>query len=940
MTTSELLQALDLSTFISLDLETTGLNPDTDAIIEISAYRFTDGEPDQEFSALVKPPFPIPPEIVDLTGITNKLVSDSKPIQDVLPGLLEFIGTSRVVGHNISFDLRFIELQCKRLNIEFTPPISYDTLPLSRGFLFFHHQFNLGGVSEFFGLSAENAHRAGADTLNTGKIFTELVWEAASYPLPVLDTVYNTVKHSSIHNLQLFQGLVDFAVQNRMVDGIVSSRIPKEFHSFVFRHTPETAKDYPSQPDEWFQEDGILQQEWKGYEIRGGQIAMCSDSFKAFTDDALLVAEAGTGLGKSAAYLSSGMLYSHHTDIPLVVSTYTKNLQDQLFFNDIPSLAKILDIPVNAVLLKGRQNYLCKTRLNWVLQNSEGVLSPDDCNNIISVIIWNHHTQTGDINECPGFPLMNAGKLWARIRSEAGYCTTQRCHEHDGCFLGPIRKAANSANILVINHAFLISDLIQNSQTLPSTFVYTIDEAHNLENAVKDQMIQHVSRSTFDDVCSFFIQVQDRYRHELKEIIAVKPELESVVRDLTDDAAHVQKQALQFFKGYVSVKEKQLNEQHLRYEQVFVIENAQSEFARVEPSPQDLCTLLPGLRQNADALLDKLNDLGLSSDNNLALEFQVHISKLDNLITVLDRILATEDEDVVWSSFTRFRDTFRITMRCAPRDVSGIISDLLFKRECGGLICSATLTVNARFDYLKDCIGLSHLGHMKDVRERIYSSPFHYHDQLQLFSFQSNININSPRYFQEIADQIDKFTHHIHRRMLVLCTSYAQTQQLKDLLYPRIHKTNRRLFVQTMGANRLALIRGYLENKRSILIGTASFWEGVDLPGDKVEVLLILKVPFANPTDPLVIAKSQVFSQRGKNAFHEFSVPDAIVRMKQGFGRLIRSMDDEGICLLTDPRLQTARYGKTVLKSFPVEAVSYMFIDAVIFSARNFFHRE
>ncbi|NOZ08443.1 MAG: hypothetical protein GXO91_06150 [FCB group bacterium] len=938
MKTTELLDALQLNSFIALDLETTGLTPGKDAITELSAYRFEKGVPVEEFASLVNPLKKIPPEIVELTGITDEMVKSAPTIDAVLPELMEFIGSMPLVGHMIKFDISFLEQDLQKNQFPQIKNEIFDTLILARTFLFFHHEFNLSGVSEYFGYSSAGAHRAGADTKNTGLIFVDLIHEAASYPLHIIQKLYDAVKHTPLHGRALLKSLIDQAVSAKEINGLVSSKIEKKIKSFCFSHESASANvNIEKSIPDWFGEGGVIPSNWKDYESRKAQAEFAADAYAAFCDGQIHLAEAGTGLGKSLAYLSAGLLNRKHTDIPLVVSTYTKNLQDQLFYKDLPALASAVDIDTYAIILKGRQNYLCKTRLERLLQNSARVLTEKDCEDILPLLVWVEFTESGDVSECNGFMLQRSGRLWSRIRSESGYCTSSRCDRHDGCFLRKVRDALGKADIIVVNHALLTSDMMQGNTTLPPTFCYVIDEGHNFERAARDQLISRINERSFDDIFTFFSDQQVVIGDNLTELLSGSERLTDLQTELTEKVTELQAELRSFFSAYIEQKSGSSTVQNPRYEVTRVIDDPGNEFAGIQPSPEKLSAALKKFNTLVGDFIETARNTPAGKKSEYVQELKVLANSLQSTLTVFDRVLSADKEDIVWSSFTNYGNRTYAGFSCAPRDVSQFIADGIFSREAGGVVCSATLTVDYSFKYLSDTIGLHHLSPERDISEKIYYSPFLYADQMKLFTFSSDLNINSQDYLKAVAEQIDRFTSRFHKRMLVLCTSYQQTRTLKDLLQPSLHMSERRLFVQIPGSNRLALIRGYLAHPRAILIGTASFWEGVDLPGDKVEALMIVKIPFANPKEPMVIAKIQNFQREGKNAFMEYSVPDATVRMKQGFGRLIRSMEDTGICIFTDPRLLNARYGSIILDSFPVDPIPYQRFDKVLLESEEIF---
>jgi ATP-dependent DNA helicase DinG len=269
--------------------------------------------------------------------------------------------------------------------------------------------------------------------------------------------------------------------------------------------------------------------------------------------------------------------------------------------------------------------------------------------------------------------------------------------------------------------------------------------------------------------------------------------------------------------------------------------------------------------------------------------------------------------------------------------VNSFINDNLLSKYSGGVFCSATLMVNDDFRYFSEKVGLDLAVLEQNVIEKVYHSPFHYNDQVKLFVFRGPINVNDTLFMNEIGAQIERIFTSLKKRMLVLCTSFKQTLALKQFIEPKLKDSNFKIFAQAPGISRNVLVRSYLENPHSLLIGTSSFWEGVDFPGDKVEILYIVKTPFDNPYDPLIQAQIEDYNQRGGDAFLQYQVPEAAMRFRQGFGRLIRNMDDSGICIVGDTRLYKRGYGKTILGSLPVEPIPYQTVDSLLYESQKFF---
>ena len=435
-TLKDLLPLLELDDFISFDLETTGLNPDKDKITEIAACRFINGEFTEEFTTLINPGIPIPKNITALTGITNKMVEDAPSINDALPDFMKFIGSTPLVAQNINFDYNFINKNLQGSNSPFSEIPLYDTLSLARGFIYFYNSFSLGSLCDYYGIKIENAHRASADALCTGKLFVYLLQEALSKPLTLIQRIENLFSNSEVYNSKLFTNIIKASVRLNSIDGLMSSPVEHNISDNTFEFTGSSNIAIPESPKEWFAEGGAVSVNWSGYEKRSSQTELINDTYEAFTEGQILAAEAGTGLGKSLAYLASGFLAAKQKQTALVVSTYTKNLQNQLFTGDIPRLSKAIDQNLSAVIYKGRYNYICRTRLERLLANHNHLMKPHEYENLLPLMVWEWETKSGDINECNGFQLNRQKRIWSLVRSERGYCSYKRCKNIMDAFWG------------------------------------------------------------------------------------------------------------------------------------------------------------------------------------------------------------------------------------------------------------------------------------------------------------------------------------------------------------------------------------------------------------------------------------------------------------------------------------------------------------------------
>ena len=932
-TLKDLLPLLELDEFISFDLETTGLNPDKDKITEIAACRFINGEFTEEFTTLINPGIPIPKNITALTGITNKMVEDAPSINDALPDFMKFIGSTPLVAQNINFDYNFINKNLQGSNSPFSEIPLYDTLSLARGFIYFYNSFSLGSLCDYYGIKIENAHRASADALCTGKLFVYLLQEALSKPLTLIQRIENLFSNSEVYNSKLFTNIIKASVRLNSIDGLMSSPIDHNILDNTFEFTGSGNVAIPESPKEWITDGGAISVNWSGYEKRSSQTELINDTYEAFTEGQILAAEAGTGLGKSLAYLASGFLAAKQKQTALVVSTYTKNLQNQLFTGDIPKLSKAIDQNLSAVIYKGRYNYICRTRFERLLANHNHLMKPHEYENLLPLMVWEWETKSGDINECNGFQLNRQKRIWSLVRSERGYCSSKRCKKYDGCFLGKVRVKVDGADIIIINHSLFANELMRDNSCLPSDFIYVIDEAHHFATVTRDQLVTQIGSKSFDDVFNIFNKGKDNWK---KNALKKYPEILKLYKSLATDSKIIQKEIQAFFNSYYDNKRNEINRSDYHINKL-LYRNSQEEFIDTEPTPWEVLTELNRFAKDIQKFNALLQENKEDIPGSISIEFTAIDSILKEGLESFSAALDIQSELVQWSSFIQSDYQNLTTLNSAPLKVSSFINDNLLSKYPGGVFCSATLMVNDDFQYFSEKVGLNLAVINHHVEEKIYHSPFHYNDQVKLFVFKGSINVNDPLFMNEIGSQIERIFTSLKRRMLVLCTSFKQTHAIKQYLEPKLKGSDYKVFAQAPGLSRNVLVRSYLEHSQSILIGTSSFWEGVDFPGDKVEILYIVKTPFDNPYDPLIQAQIEDYKQRGDDAFLQYQVPEAAMRFRQGFGRLIRNMNDTGICIVGDTRLYKRGYGQTILGSLPVDPIPYYTVDSLLLESQKFF---
>lgn len=610
---------------------------------------------------------------------------------------------------------------------------------------------------------------------------------------------------------------------------------------------------------EFFGPGGVLEQRLEDYEFRPSQVRMAEAVHTALESQNHIIIEAGTGTGKTLAYLLPALAYGRR----ILVSTGTKTLQDQIFYKDIPLLEKLLERPIRAAYLKGRNNYLCRLKLETA--QTEGLFTPRELRAFQSILDWAQETETGDRAELG--TIGDDSELWSRLDARRDRCLGTKCKDYDRCFLTLVRQKAMEADIVVVNHHLFFADLaIRKTDVggiLPDYSAVIFDEAHDLEDVATEYFGFHVSN------------------YRLAEFI-------HDARKLELDADLVSRAAERFFNGFALMKEGRYAITHLEGIGALIAELRSARAAFKEK--KDFSGANEAMARRAGEIADELE------------VFQT--GTLENYVSWIER---------------RGRGIF---LEACPIDVSGMLHESLFSRVPSCVLTSATLTVAESFGYIRTRLGLN------DSRELSLSTEFNVRKQALLYIPKGMPDYRHPSYLDRAADEIRLILRASQGRAFVLFTSYRQMETMferlaNELPYP--------CMVQGKGGGKSRLLEEFKVTRNGVLFATASFWQGVDVKGEALSAVIIDKLPFQVPSDPLVAARSAHIEREGGNAFSEYQVPTAILRLKQGFGRLIRSTTDRGILAILDNRLSTKSYGKLFMASLPDYEVTENSADLVEF---------
>jgi Rad3-related DNA helicase len=681
-----------------------------------------------------------------------------------------------------------------------------------------------------------------------------------------------------------------------------------------------------------FAPDGPLARTLPGYESRPGQVKMSRAVAKALTDRLHLIVEAGTGVGKGLAYLFPAATYAVANGRRVVVSTNTINLQEQLYYKDIPLLRRALPVPFQATVLKGRANYLCLRRWRSFLR--EGVQSDADRLLAAKILLWLPQTETGDRSEL-ALDEREAARWAISLAADAQHCTPKLCRDHrvGRCYLSRARRRAEGSHLIVVNHALLLADQALESKILPEYDDLIVDETHHLEDVATKQLGANIAQQELLGSLAALSQQQGpgRYaglvsRAHTTLITAAGAPMRAQAGELTQpahDAAEGAREALAtFFDAVTGFVEDALArpEGYFGAERTYRVERGgpperdlrltpavreQSGWIPVEEAWQAGARALGELQTTLARIVDALEPFEGSAEavDDVLADLATAQRQLSEVQIALSAIVSAPTPDqVYWISW----GDRGVTLHAAPLDVGQLLEQHLFGQKDCVVLTSATAQVGGSFRYLRQRLGLG-----DGTFTLAVPSPFDYARQA-LLCVPADLPEARERGFAEASNQaLLSILQAMGGRTLVLFTSHAALRGAREHLRPRL----RRLTVLGQGVDggRQQLLERLREGERTVLLGTSSFWEGIDVAGEALSCLVIVKLPFSVPSDPVFAARSEQFD----DPFGEYALPQAVLRLKQGFGRLIRSGRDRGVVVVLDSRLWTKRYGAVFLRSLP-----------------------
>jgi ATP-dependent DNA helicase DinG len=927
-----------------IDLETTGQSPAKgDRIIEAGITVIENDEIIEEYATLLHPGIKIPEFITNLTGIDDADVAKAPSFSEKAEEIISYFQDSCLVAHNVPFDLGFLNGELSRIGMEELKTPVIDTVELSRILYPKAPSFKLSQLTEYLNIYHDDPHRAASDAYVTARLFITLKKKLATLP-------YETVEHLVKLEEKLKSDLRPL-LQNQLTESAFSTVNPPQIETFrglAFKEIEETEKEdiymdtsFGEYLDGIYEKNGALEKTLSGYEKREGQRDMSEEIYDAFQANKHALIEAETGTGKSLAYLLPAIYESLRTRKRLVVSTYTTQLQSQLLEEEIPLIRRLLSIPFTIALLKGKTHYISLERFEKELKET----AHDNYDITLTkamILVWLTETDTGDIDE---IHLPSSGYLfYQRVSTDKEGYTDSYSPWLSKSYYHKAKRLAQKADIIVTNHALICTDMFNDYEILPAYEKIIIDEAHHF------QEIAAVHYGIKIDYANMLYTLNQLglQNEESKLLAKILGRLEENTEHLplnkwdeiiTNAKNEIDDLFRQIFQYVV--------EQNNKDKSLSDVGRTQYRFENEKEKSKDWALITEMAARLIFYLRDIIHILSLVEDSFAKQEsfdkmdkdeLKGNIEIIQSYIDRMEQLFLTGDSDehVKWVEIEASGAKNAVYLYREPIDMSGLLSDDFFNKKESVILTSATLTMRKSFSFIQKELGLE----TERLITRKIDSPFSYEDQVQLLIPNDFPDIKYGKqedFIYATSEAIISLAEVTSGRLLVLFTSY---DMLRKTLYVLRESLKSRFVILAQGissSSRSRLKKNFQTFDQAILLGTSSFWEGVDIPGEDLSALMIVRLPFQPPDHPKYEAKSAYLKAAGRNAFMELALPHAVIRFKQGFGRLIRSNQDRGIVFICDTRIINARYGKYFIDSIPAVPLTNTSTKELMDKAKKWF---
>ncbi len=904
-----------------IDFETTGFDPGRDRIIEVAVIKAAGEHATDRLSSLINPGLSIPSYITLLTGIDDDMVDGAPGIDEFFEELVDFLGGRMIVAYS-RLEEEFLAALYQHVGGRRFENQYLDVMDLAVMLMPSLHGHRQVDLASIWGIETGSAHRAADDAETLFSVFNTLLNGLYNTPLPMIKTLVDHAPPRPGGFSQLMETVLEERSGGRQVEALKlydivrGDRFWEEIPPLEGEPTPVVVG--PEEIRSVFEVEGPVARQFNDYEERDEQLEMAEAVRRAFSEHEIMLVEAGTGTGKSLAYLVPGVMWSRAAGLPVVVSTRTLNLQDQLFTKDLPTLESALgEGSFRYSVLKGYSNYICLRKLQGLVGRKKP-LAEAQLGILGMLINWVTEDETGDVS------LLNVSHLRGldeQVIASHRECPGNRCRfARDGCcFYRRALYRAKRSHIVVVNHSLLLAGV-----NIPFKSA-VIDEAHTLEDVATEQFTEELDyRETYRFLSSLYSPVDGSgFLADLTDTLASHLDgesLDSVRYEVTEvqEAVEVciedlEKLFLALTKFYggddVGMNDVRFSEGQIE----------SLEFTRLQSAGDDLSLSLDKLYVRLGRTQAAAKERGHTSD-----DFEYALGDLEGkavrcaeLETTLKLVLATETDGLVkWASVGHPNRFESQALKASPIHVGEMLREVLFDELESLVMTSATLTVNGSFDFFCARVGLDLVGD-RAVETIILDSSFDFRRQMQILILHDMPDPTSSGYESRLAAVLGDVIQAAGGGVLVLFTNrrlmFATYEQVAD----ELRQEGLPVLCQLPGYSRRRLAEEFVEDPSASLFGTSSFWEGVDARGSTLRVVVVTRIPFESPGRPVFEARSERVRLEGGSDFLNLNLPIAALRLKQGVGRLIRTRQDRGQVLLLDSRINSRQYGRVLLRSLP-----------------------
>ena len=918
-----------------VDIETTGHSPASgDRMIQIAIVIMQDWNITKKYSTFIHPGKPIPLFIQDLTNITDEHVKDALPFEAHADYIYELLEDAVFVAHNTDFDLSFLQAEFNRAGLPKWYGKKIDTVELSKILFPMSLSYKLADLASDLNIPLQSAHRADDDALATAYLLKYCWHELLTLPLVTLEQLHKRSFRLKTNLAQLFFDALVIKRSKTLTDDA-----HVYFNKIAIRKMAPTPKgyddelEYPQSTDEKL---ALLLKGIANFEVRPQQFQMMDSIWKVLNDKTEHVIEASTGIGKTLGYLVPAIYYAKKTKQKIGISTYTSHLLDQLLQNEIPVLEQALGQPIKIALLKGMGNYIDIEKFEKQLKTLDD--SYDQTFTLLQTLIWLAKTETGDLNE---LNVSGGGQLLLdKIRKTTLPKTTMPLYD----FYSRAIQNSRQADIIITNHAMLLSDLVRNEQIFDSLGGWIIDEAHQFIQAAINQDEKIFTYMNWKYLFGQIgINEDEQLFYKIRRVALKKQllniqtldQLEKRFIHMVQTFDTAMAALIREVKAVVSRQFKPLQKIELF---ISDLQLPHEVFLKVSLTVQRWIDDATALIQQFSSGVDEL----APEHEYLIEQWQYIIGELMIKMSEWDEVFLQNDANYsCWLELDRRSVPGSIQLYKKPIDVTATIGKLFdpIRSKSAVIWTSGTLTVPSNERFITSQLGID----SSITIEKLHADSTYYDGaEVYIVNDMPDIQaVSQSDYIEEVAHAVTNAVRMTDGRCFVLFTSQDMLRKTVDLIHESELLNDYMIFAQGVtSGSRMRLLKSFQKFNHSVLFGTNSFWEGVDVPGDGLAAVIVVRLPFSSPEDPSFKARANYITQQGRNSFTELALPEAIIRFKQGFGRLIRSSHDKGVFIVLDRRIETKSYGQQFIESLPPVSIQKLPLHSMVQSLGNWYNEK